>query len=136
MDSDPAPSPTIPRNRYRDFDEGSGKETPEPARRLVAENGVSAACKHRRAAAPVIRQVGAPDRVDATVYSKQPIRSAESADGAGGEPKLPQLLVRHDSILTVGERRQSSMRTHFFPHTGNKYVHVPGSPQGNVCSPA
>lgn len=136
MDSDSRSLATVPRNGHLDFPWASGEESPKPTRRFMAERCLPPAGEDGRHAASVVRQIGASDRVDATMHPEQPIGVAGTADGTRRETQPPQLPMRHDPVLTICQLRQGSVRTHFFPHTGDKCVRAKNSPHGNICSPA
>lgn len=63
-----------------------------------------------------------PNYVNPAVDAMQSSGACSPADGAARIAELPQLLTRHDAILALRQLSKRPVRTHFFPHTGNKFV--------------
>jgi hypothetical protein len=68
-------------------------------------------------AAAMRRQVRMADCEDASVDAVQAPGGDGSVDGAVGIPKLSQLPPCDDPVLSIGNGRQSVMRSHFPLHT-------------------
>jgi hypothetical protein len=64
----------------------------------------------------------------------QPASTDRSTDRGKRIAQVLELAVRNDAMLCSGQSRQLSMRSHFFPHTGNKCDRNEILPPGNVCS--
>jgi hypothetical protein len=76
------------------------------------------------------------DGIYTAVDAVEPTGGDSALDLSVRVSDLSHLLCRDDAVLSLGQPRQSPVRTHFWSHTDHKCVRTEILPLGNICSVA